>query len=34
MALKFESLRLWQAALEYGEKINTIADNFPQKRII
>ncbi|MBI3720274.1 MAG: four helix bundle protein [Sphingobacteriales bacterium] len=33
MSFKFESLRVWQNALEYGEKINNIADGFPRKEL-
>ena len=31
MPFKFEKLRVWQASLEVREKINIIADRFPQK---
>ncbi|RTL59915.1 MAG: four helix bundle protein [Sphingobacteriales bacterium] len=33
MSFKFESLRVWQNALEYGEKINNIADGFSRKEL-
>lgn len=33
MAFKFEQLRVWQMALEFGEKINTLADQFPKKEM-
>jgi four helix bundle protein len=33
MAFKFENLRVWQASLEFGEKINSIADGFPKKEM-
>ena len=33
MHFKFEKLRVWEAALEFGGKINTLADNFPQKEL-
>ncbi len=31
MSYKFENLRIWQSSLQLGEKINTLADNFPKK---
>jgi four helix bundle protein len=31
MSFKFEGLRIWQASLQLGEKINTLADTFPKK---
>ncbi len=33
MPFKFEGLKVWQASLELGEKINVLADKFPQKEI-
>ncbi len=33
MSFKFEKLRVWEASLEFGEKINTLADSFPQKEL-
>lgn len=33
MAFKFEQLCVWQASLEFGEKINLIADQFPKKEM-
>ena len=33
MAFKFEQLRVWQAALVFGEKINVPADSFPRKEL-
>jgi len=33
MAFKFEQLRVWQVSLEFGERINSIADEFPKKEI-
>ncbi|HEU5168002.1 MAG TPA: four helix bundle protein [Chitinophagaceae bacterium] len=33
MAFKFEQLRVWQAALAFGEKINVMADDFPRKEL-
>jgi four helix bundle protein len=33
MPFKFENLRVWQASLEFGEKINSIADQFPKKEL-
>ena len=33
MAFKFEQLRVWQVSLEFGEKINTLADEFPKKEL-
>ena len=33
MAFKFESLRVWQVSLEFGEKINSLADEFPKKEM-
>ena len=33
MAFKFENLRVWQVLLEFGEKINLLADEFPKKEM-
>jgi len=33
MAFKFENLRVWQVSLEFGEKINLLADEFPKKEM-
>ena len=33
MAFKFEQLRVWQISLEFGEKINSLADEFPRKEM-
>jgi four helix bundle protein len=33
MSFKFEQLRVWQISLEFGEKINLLADQFPRKEI-
>ena len=33
MGFKFESLRVWQISLEFGEKINSLADVFPKKEM-
>ena len=33
MAFKFENLMVWQHSLEFGEKINNIADTFPSKEL-
>lgn len=33
MAFKFEQLRVWQASLEFGERINHLADQFPKKEM-
>lgn len=33
MAFKFENLRVWQVSLEFGEKINLLADEFPRKEM-
>ena len=33
MSFKFEQLRVWQASLAFGEKINVIADGFPKKEL-
>ena len=33
MAFKFEQLRVWQVALDFGEKINVLADAFPKKEM-
>jgi len=33
MQFKFEKLIIWQNAMEFGEKINTMSYNFPQKEI-
>ncbi len=33
MAFKFEKLLVWQYSLDPGEKINLLADTFPQKEI-
>ena len=33
MAFKFENLRVWQVSLEFAEKINLLADEFPKKEI-
>ena len=33
MAFKFEDLRVWQVSLEFAEKINLLADEFPKKEI-
>jgi len=33
MAFKFENLRVWQISLEFAEKINSIADQFPKKEL-
>lgn len=30
---KFEKLRIWQDAMELGEKINSLTDDFPKKEI-
>ena len=30
---KFENLRIWQNAMEYGEKINDISNKFPRKEL-
>ena len=33
MAFKFEQLRVWQISLEFGEKINSLADEFTRKEM-
>lgn len=33
MAFKFEQLKVWQLAMELGEDINIIADQFPKKEL-
>jgi len=33
MAFKFEKLRVWQKAMELGEEINTLTNEFPKKEI-
>lgn len=33
MAFKFESLKVWQASLELGEKINVLTEKFPSKEM-
>jgi len=33
MAFKFENLQVWQISLEFGEKINLLADEFPKKEM-
>jgi len=33
MAFKFEQLRVWQLSLDFGEKINVLADVFPKKEL-
>ena len=33
MSFKFEQLRVWQLSLEFGDKIDTIADSFPKKEL-
>ena len=33
MKFKFEKLVIWQKAMDLGEEINKIADNFPKKEI-
>ena len=33
MAFRFESLEIWQLAIEYGNKIYDLADNLPRKEI-
>jgi len=30
---KFENLRIWQHAMEYGEKINDLSNKFPRKEL-
>lgn len=33
MSFKFEKLIIWQKAMDFGEEIQTISDNFPKKEI-
>lgn len=33
MAFRFESLEIWELAIEYGNKIYDIADTLPQKEL-
>ncbi len=33
MKFKFENLIIWQRAMELGEEINKLSDNFPKKEI-
>jgi four helix bundle protein len=33
MAFKFESPGVWQVSLAFGEEINVIADEFPNKEM-
>jgi len=33
MSFKFEKLVIWQRAMDYGEEINTIAEQFPKKEM-
>lgn len=33
MPFKFEQLRVWQISLEFGERINELADQFPKKEM-
>ena len=33
MSFKFEKLRVWEASLEFGEKINVLTDSFPRKEL-
>ena len=33
MKFKFESLIIWQKAMEMGEDMNTLADKFPKKEL-
>lgn len=31
MSFKFEKLIIWQKAMDFGEEINLMTSNFPQK---
>lgn len=31
MSFKFEKLRIWQEAMQFGEDMNLLAENFPKK---
>ena len=31
MSFKFEKLIIWQKAMDFGEEINSMTSNFPQK---
>lgn len=33
MSFKFEKLIIWQKAMDFGEEINLMASNFPQKEM-
>jgi four helix bundle protein len=33
MSFKFEKLIIWQNAMDFGEKINTMSQNFPKSEI-
>jgi four helix bundle protein len=33
MGFKFEKLIIWNTAMEFGEQINELANNFPSKKI-
>lgn len=33
MKFKFEKLIIWQKAMDFGEEINTMADEFPKKEM-
>ncbi len=33
MSFKFEKLIIWQKAMDFGEEINSITENFPKKEL-
>lgn len=33
ISFKFEKLRIWQKAMDFGEDITTLSENFPKKEV-